>query len=140
MAIFGSEFTVIMLLSGDNASLVQLEMQLPPMAMQLNLLTMMKRTTRHEGTSKPVYLLAVDGPDQTGTIQKLTSYLASCDIDVTSLKSGTKLNEGQEWQHAEIEIELSEQMDMEKLLAGLDRECNKLSINFTLNPITIDSL
>ena len=44
----GGEFTVIMLLSGDNASLVQLEVQLPPLAMSLQLLTMMKRTNhRH---------------------------------------------------------------------------------------------
>lgn len=138
MAIFGSEFTVIMLLAGDNASLVQLEMQLPPLAMQLNLLTMMKRTTKHQGIDKPLFLLTINGPDQAGTIQKLTSYLAKKNIDVASLKSAAHTNnEGDEWQNAQIRIELPEEVPLDKLQQGLEKECQKLNVSFSLNPITI---
>jgi len=138
MAIFGSEFTMIMLLAGDAASLVQLEMQLPQLAMQLNLLTMMKRTTKHQGLSSSEYLLVLEGPDQPGTIKQLTSYLANNDIDISSLKSQTMLKDKSEWQVAEIAVNLPEKMDLHQLESGFNKECISLNMNCVYKPITIE--
>lgn len=140
MAIFGSEFTMIMLLAGDNSSLLELEVNLPPLAMQLNLLTMMKRTTTHEELERPQYLVQIDGPDQTGTIKKLTSYLAKNQIDIASLKSNTMKKNGDLWQVAEINIDLPDQISPEQLKRGLAAECKVLNMNCTINPITINEL
>lgn len=138
MAIFGGEFTVIMLVSGDNACLVQLEVQLPPLAMELHLLTMMKRTNRHLGINKPQYLLSIEGPDQAGTIKQITSYLAKQDIDVTSLRSNTSTKYNQEWQDAEIQIELPDVLPIEHLSEDISAECKTLNMEFSLKPITIE--
>ena len=138
MAIFGSEFTMIMLLAGDSASLVQLEMQLPQLAMQLDLLTMMKRTTKHQGINSSEYLVVLEGPDQTGTIKKLTSYLANNKIDISSLKSQTMTKEHTEWQVAEIAINLPPEMNFEQFENGFNQECGTLNMNCTYKPITIE--
>ena len=45
MAIFGLEFTLIMLLTGTNKAIHQLESKLPAVAHELELITMMKRTS-----------------------------------------------------------------------------------------------
>jgi len=140
MAIFGSEFTMIMLLAGDAASLVQLEMQLPPLAMELDLLTMMKRTTRHQDQSTDKYLVLLQGPDQSGTIKQLTSYLADHEIDISSLKSDTFLKDEQEWQSAEIVVELPKPDDFEHFSLDFEKQCQALNMECTINPITIQAL
>ena len=48
LAIFGNEFTLIMLLSGEWNAMIQLESSLPLKSQELDLITMMKRTERHD--------------------------------------------------------------------------------------------
>ena len=139
MAIFGSEFTMIMLLAGDAAALVQLEMQLPPLAMKLDLLTMMKRTTKHLDMQTSKYLLVIEGPDRAGTIQTLTSYLAKNQVDIASLKSETMMKNELDWQVAEIVIDLSDTFNLEQFESGFNQECKKLAMDATFSPITIES-
>lgn len=139
MAIFGNEFSMIMLLQGDSASLVQLEMQLPPLAMQLNLLTMMKRTSKHSGLEKPQYLLVLDGPDRAGTIKMLTSMLAKQKVDISSLKSRTKIKDGKDWQVAEICIDLPESITLEQLEKDVNNALDGFHMNCQFHPITIET-
>ena len=138
MAIFGNEFTMIMLLAGDSASLSQLEMRLPPMAMQLNLLTMMKRTATHNHTEKSQFMLQLEGPDQPGTIKTLTSYLATNTVNVKSLKSATRTVEGQIWQFAEIIIDLNDATELTTFSQGFESVCGSLNMNCSFKPITIE--
>lgn len=138
MAIFGSEFTMIMLLAGDNSALLELEVKLPQLAVQLNLLTMMKRTAKHEELARPQYLVQIEGPDQSGTIKKLTSYLAKNKIDIASLKSNTLFKGGQEWQSADINIDLPESVTPQELKTGLETECALLNMKCVISPITIN--
>lgn len=138
MAIFGNEFTMIMLLVGDHSALLELEVKLPQLAVQLNLLTMMKRTAKHQEQDRPQFMVQLDGPDQTGTIKKLTSYFASHNIDIASLKSNTQIRNNEEWQTAEIHIDLPDSITPEQLKSGLDAECQILKMNCTVSPITIN--
>eukprot|EP00998_Keelungia_sp_KM082_P002260 NODE_12745_length_443_cov_1.297468_g12722_i0.p1 GENE.NODE_12745_length_443_cov_1.297468_g12722_i0~~NODE_12745_length_443_cov_1.297468_g12722_i0.p1 ORF type:complete len:139 (-),score=2.34 NODE_12745_length_443_cov_1.297468_g12722_i0:26-442(-) len=138
MALFGGEFSMIMLLAGDSPSLSQLEMRLPQLAMQLNLLTMMKRTTAHDGANKPQFMLLLEGPDQAGTIKTLTSYLAENSVHVRSLKSGTKLKQEQPWQTAEIVIELNDSTELMSFSQGFEKVCHSLQMQCSFKPITIE--
>ena len=138
MAIFGSEFTMIMLLAGDNASLAKLESQLPPLAMSLNLLTMMKRTTTHLGQDKAQYQVFFDGPDSSGTIRQITSFFAEHKVSVSSLKSKATENDGQKWQVAEIRIGLTDELILETIIAGCEELCESLSMTCSFSPITIE--
>lgn len=138
MARFGSEFTMIMLLSGDSSSLTKLELQLPQLAMQLNLLTMMKRTSAHHSKEQPQYLINVDGPDQAGTIKKLTSFFAENNIDIRSLKSQTKIENDTPWQYAKIVIDLSNDTNLSTLTDGIASICAPLHVQHSFKPITIE--
>ncbi|WP_299263039.1 ACT domain-containing protein [uncultured Psychrosphaera sp.] len=138
MAIFGSEFTMIMLLAGDNASLAQLEVQLPPLAMSLNLLTMMKRTTTHKGLERTQYQVIFDGPDSSGTIRLLTSFFAEHKVSVSSLKSKATNKDGKEWQVAEIRIGLTDEIQLDVITSGCEALCRNLGMTCTFSPITIE--
>lgn len=138
MAIFGGEFSMIMLLAGDSPALSQLEMRLPQLAMQLNLLTMMKRTTAHVDANKPQFVLQLEGPDQVGTIKTLTSYLADNSVDVKSLKSKAKVVNGTPWQSAEITVELNHSTELMSFSQGFEKVCHSLDMKCTFKPITIE--
>lgn len=138
MAIFGSEFTMIMLLAGDNTSLTKLEVQLPPLAMSLNLLTMMKRTTTHKGLERAQYQVVFDGPDSSGTIRQITSFFAEHKVGISSLKSKATQKDGKDWQVAEIRIDLADELLLDTVISGCEALCKNLDMTCSFNPITIE--
>ena len=88
MAIFGEEFAFIMMLKGDMASINQLEVKLPARAMELDLLTMMKRTSGYKPLEKSQkYQAEYSGIDQPGLLKAVTAFFANRNIDLSSLRS-----------------------------------------------------
>lgn len=135
MAIFGSEFTMIMLLEASPSALANVEAKLPELAMELNLLTMMKRTTKHAGESNPKYLLQLNGPDQAGTIKQITSSLAKQEVNISSLKSKASIVDNQPWQHAQMTIELNDTAQIETVIQKCKQECSSLDIELSFIPL-----
>ncbi|GLX81038.1 glycine cleavage system protein R [Thalassotalea eurytherma] len=88
MAIFGEEFAFIMMLKGDIASINQLEVKLPAFAMELDLLTMMKRTSAYKPLDyNQQYQAQYSGIDQPGVLKSVTAFFANRNIDLSSLRS-----------------------------------------------------
>tara|TARA_R110001583_G_scaffold3967_8_gene23926 strand:+ start:5788 stop:6315 length:528 start_codon:yes stop_codon:yes gene_type:complete len=88
MAIFGLEFTFIMLLNGDNRAINKLEVRLPMVAHSLDLITMMKRTSGHKTYDLVKHYHAeYSGIDQPGILKTMTAFFATRKIDISSLKS-----------------------------------------------------
>lgn len=88
MALFGLEFTFIMLLNGDNRAINKLEVRLPMVAHNLDLITMMKRTSGHRIYDLVEHYQAeCSGIDQPGILQAMTAFFATRKIDISSLKS-----------------------------------------------------
>lgn len=138
MAIFGSEFTMIMLIEGANTELLQLETLLPELAMKLDLLTMMKRTTHHQQRAQNLYLVELEGPDQAGTIKQITSYFTQHDIGVSSLKSKALVKDEKDWQAAEIQVNLPNSMTAEQFKEGCLAVASSLNMSCEFYPINID--
>lgn len=90
MAIFGNEFTFIMLLAGDAAAISKIEYLLPSSGFDLDLLTMTKRTSAHQPPplSAP-YVLSYTGPDKVGTLGTISSLLADQQVYIGALRSET---------------------------------------------------
>jgi glycine cleavage system transcriptional repressor len=90
MAIFGNEFTFIMLLAGDAAAISKIEYLLPSSGPDLALLTMTKRTSAHQPPplSAP-YVLSYTGPDKVGTLGTISSLLADQQVYIGALRSET---------------------------------------------------
>ena len=88
MAIFGSEFTFIMLLTGDTRAINKVEARIPKVAHSLDLITMMKRTSGHKTFDLVKhYQVEYSGIDQPGILKSMTAFFATRKIDISSLKS-----------------------------------------------------
>jgi len=88
MAIFGLEFTFIMLLKGDNRAINKIEARIPMVAHALELITMMKRTSSHKSYDLVEHYQAeYAGIDQPGILKAITAFFATRKIDISSLRS-----------------------------------------------------
>ncbi|MGL1957429.1 MAG: transcriptional regulator [Colwellia sp.] len=88
MAIFGLEFTFIMLLNGDSRSITKIEAKIPSIAHSLELITMMKRTSGHKSYNfVEHYQAEYSGIDQPGILKGITAFFATRKLDISSLKS-----------------------------------------------------
>jgi glycine cleavage system transcriptional repressor len=111
MAIFGGEFTFIMLLSGDIAAISRIEHLLPGLGLELDLTTMTKRTSAHQRKAVAAhYVLEYTGPDRVGTLGTITGLLASRSIYIGSLQSAsnTAADDTESRMHTIMTLELPE--------------------------------
>ncbi|MFR9721542.1 glycine cleavage system protein R [Aeromonas diversa] len=90
LGIFGQEFTFIMLLSGDWNSLMQLEITLPLRSQEWDLITMMKRTERHQTRDYPLSAEAeILIRDEPGIVGRCTQYFSAGGWDIHAMQSET---------------------------------------------------
>lgn len=123
MAIFGHELTLIMLLAGDPSAISRVEHLLPSLGLELDLLTMMKRTPAHElPTVASHYVLSYQGPDKVGTLRAITALLAQHQVSIAALRSKTITKNGTQWMEASMTLQfLQEQSvpDVEQAVSTL---------------------
>lgn len=90
LAILGNEFTFIMLLSGDWNAMTQIEHSLPRRSVELDLITMMKRTAPHKQAAFPLQAEAeIWMTDEPGIISQCTQFFSDQGWDIQSLRSET---------------------------------------------------
>lgn len=90
LALFGSEFTLIMLLSGNGNAISRVESTLPLKAQEHDLLTVMKRTSKHEYRFFPYTAdFHIEAEDTPGLIEQFTHFFATRKIDIASLSAHT---------------------------------------------------
>lgn len=121
MAIFGNEFTFIMLISGAPSAISRIEHLLPGLGMELELTTMTKRTTERPVKPAPVhYVLEYHGPDKVGTLDAVTGLLAKHNIYIGSLQSTTIPHEsGQDYMQTTMTLELSDRKNILLIESGI---------------------
>lgn len=139
MARFGLEFTMIMLLQGSIKAINQLELKLPKIAHQLELITMMKRTSdykRREFTQH--FQVEYAGIEQPGLLKAITAFFASRSIDISSLKS--EFNHQHNQTSATILIALTEDTSIEKLEADYIELCEQIDIQGCIKPVTTNQI
>ena len=122
MAIFGREFTFIMMLSGDRQAIAKAENTLPSSSHEIGLLTMMKRTSKQKQlvneNEAPHTKLVIEyvGPDIPGTLNSVTEFLAKQEVHISSLKTDAFHDDSSDTtQHATvISIRLSSVSDVKE--------------------------
>ncbi|MFI3245593.1 MAG: ACT domain-containing protein [Ferrimonas sp.] len=88
VAIFGNEFTIIMLVSGAYSDIARLESEFPLKAAQLELMTICKRTSEHLQQSFSSHLIATfEGQDKRGTMQHLTQFMVDHGLNIRGFSS-----------------------------------------------------
>mgnify|MGYP003637220017 CR=1 FL=1 len=135
MAIFGLEFTLIMLLMGTNKAIHQLESKLPAVAHKLELITMMKRTSGYRDQDF-IHHYQVDyaGIDQPGVLKAVTAFFATRNIDISSLKS--EINQ----MSASILIALMEETSIEQLESDFLELCEQFDVQGCIKKVQSNQL
>jgi glycine cleavage system transcriptional repressor len=127
MAIFGSEFTFIMLLNGDTRAINRIEARIPKIAHSLDLITMMKRTSGHRTFDLVKHYEAeYSGIDQPGILKAMTAFFATRKIDISSLKSEINLKTNH--MSANILFALTEKISIDELEHDFLELCQQTNI------------
>lgn len=131
MAIFGNEFTLIMMLSGSWAAISKIEAQLPELSVALEMMTVMKRTAKHTALSYPTRLeITFNGVDKRGTMQKITQFLADRALDLAAVRSyAEESHTAKPIQHIFLSINVPDSVE----LAALKSEINHLADEMALD-------
>lgn len=130
MALFGNEFTLIMMLSGSWASITKMETQLPSLSVELELMTVMKRTSKH---TAPNYIsrlgVTFTGQDQRGTMKKITQFLADRSLDLAAVRSHAEEDDqGNPTQNVFLTINVPEKVELDKLEVSINEIATELSL------------
>lgn len=139
MAIFGAEFTFIVLISGEPSGIYRVEHLLPNLGLELNLTTMTKRTSAH--LNKPVaayYVLDYSGPNKVGTLGTITGFLENREVYIGSLQSAVRVDKhtATEKTHTVMTLELPTTEAPENIIADLMTLLEQMSLIGTVQAQT----
>lgn len=127
MAVFGVEFTFIMLLKGDARAINMIEAKLPPLAVKLELITMMKRTSQYKSQALTRhYEVEYAGIDQPGVLKSVTAFFANRNLDISSLKS--EINQETNIMSANILIALTDNISIDELEHSFLELCEQINV------------
>ncbi|MGB2079562.1 MAG: ACT domain-containing protein [Vibrio sp.] len=92
LALFGDEFSLIMLISGSISAITRVETLMPEMSQTHDLMTIMKRTNAHSTVnfSHKIELSVISCDDQ-GIAEKLTQLCESFEINIAELSATTQI-------------------------------------------------
>ncbi|PMH41285.1 glycine cleavage system transcriptional repressor [Vibrio sp. 10N.286.49.B3] len=140
IAIFGNEFTIIMLLSGNTNSITRVETTLPLLGQEHELITMMKRTSKHESLSHHYTIeVIVESDDKVGLTEKFSHFFADRKIGISSLSAQTidklKIQQSHDQFHIHLTAMASSDCDMQQLHNEFDALCCHLGVKGILKSL-----
>jgi len=139
MAIFGLEFTFIMLLNGTARAINQIENKLPAIAHNLELITMMKRTSGYNSQDfTHHYQVEYAGIDQPGVLKAVTAFFANRNIDISSLKS--EITTDTNITSASILIALTEETSIANLENDFLQLCAQIDVQGCIKKVNSNQL
>lgn len=136
IALFGKEFTLIMLVSGETTAITRIETLLPSMSAEHDLMVVMKRTAPHQ---PPQYTYKVEctieSEDRVGLTEAFTQFFSNHQINISELSAQTQKapKEASHTQADQFHIFISGlteiDMDSSQLEQAFERLCETLSVN-----------
>lgn len=138
IALFGNEFTLIMLLSGNNAAITRVETTLPLLGQEHDLITIMKRTSTHAYLENAYTLeVFVESADKPGLTEKFTHFFAQKEIGLSSLSAQTidkaKIDAASDQFHIAITATVGSERNLMQLQEEFDTLCRDLEVQGSLN-------
>ncbi|WP_341501423.1 ACT domain-containing protein [Gallaecimonas sp. GXIMD4217] len=135
--IFGQEFTMMMLVSGDWNAIGQIESQLPLLARDHKLLTMIKRTGAHAPDDYgDLVEMTLETDDRPGIISQVTRFLAEHKVNLGALSSSVTPGEQGERLHVTLRINLPQGLSVDDLEGQLTPFGQAERLNLTLSRLT----
>ncbi|GGB63642.1 glycine cleavage system transcriptional repressor [Shewanella inventionis] len=133
MALFGNEFTLIMMISGSWAAITKIESLLPSLSVELELMTVMKRTSKHTPKNFISRIeVLFNGEDQRGTMKSITQFLAERGLDLAAVRSHADDNDHLKTQSILLAINIPDKVDLLQLEQGIHELAESLSLECTI--------
>lgn len=138
IALFGNEFTLIMLVSGNANSVTRVETLLPLLGQEQELITMMKRTSPHVSQNNAYIVdIYVESDDKPGLTEKFTQFFAERNIGMASLSAQTIDKQKLESEHDQFQLAITAHVDgncnLMQLQEDFDAVCTQLQVKGSLN-------
>ncbi|OAJ94075.1 glycine cleavage system protein R [Vibrio bivalvicida] len=138
IALFGNEFTLIMLLTGNKAAVTRVETTLPLLGQEHDLITIMKRTSTHAHLDNTYTLeVFVESDDKPGLTEKFTNFFAEKNIGLSSLSAQTidkqKIDSEKDQFHIAITATVDSECNLMQLQEEFDNLCQDLAVQGSLN-------
>ncbi len=138
IALFGKEFTLIMLLSGNANSINRVETTLPLLGQEQDLITIMKRTSPHDHQSNDYIVeVYVESDDRLGLTEQFTQFFADRNIGMASLSAQTiskdKLQRSKDQFHIAITAHVDSEYNLMQLQEEFEALCSGLDVQGSLN-------
>lgn len=138
IALFGNEFTLIMLINGNNSSITRVETSLPLLGQEHELITIMKRTSPHtEPANTYTVEVFIESADKPGLTEQFTQFFADREIGLASLSAQTIEKEKARQEQDQFHIAMTALVEAERNLMQLQEEfkalCDTLSVSGHLN-------
>lgn len=138
IALFGNEFTLIMLLSGGNAAITRVETTLPLLGQEHNLITIMKRTSTHAPLDSSYTMeVFIESDDKPGLTEHFTQFFADKEIGLDSLSAQTISKDKMHAESDQFHIAITASVDSERNIMQLQEEfdelCRQLAVQGSLN-------
>ncbi|WP_413284936.1 glycine cleavage system protein R [Vibrio sp. MA40-2] len=138
IALFGSEFTLLMLISGDTNTITRVETMLPTLGQEHGLITMMKRTSPHQELNQNYTVeIYVESDDKKGLTEQFTQFFAEKNIELSSLSAKTidkhKLSRDNNLFQIAITAAVNAEYNLMQLQEDFNQLCTQLSVQGSLN-------
>ncbi|NLS13200.1 glycine cleavage system protein R [Vibrio sp. SM6] len=138
IAIFGNEFTLLMLLSGTTNSITRVETTLPLLGQQQDLVTMSKRTSPHqENINSYTIEVYIESEDRVGLTEQFTQFFAHRQIGIDSLSAQTidklKIARERDQFHIALTASVSPECNLMQLQEEFNDLCLTLNVEGSLN-------
>ncbi|UGA55531.1 glycine cleavage system protein R [Vibrio sp. VB16] len=133
IALFGSEFTLLMLVSGNANHITRVETTLPVLGQEHGLITMMKRTSPHQDLSRCYTIeVFIESDDKKGLTEQFTQFFADRNIGLASLSAQTIDKHKLSSDNNLFQIAMSATVEAEYNLMQLQEEFNQLCATLTV--------
>ncbi len=138
IAIFGNEFTLIMLITGNTSNITRVETQMPLLGQEHDLITIMKRTSAHALIDNSYTMeVFVESEDRPGLTEKFTQFFADQQIGLDSLSALTinksKIQAEVDQFHIAITASVSADCNLMQLQEDFNELCKSLNVQGSLN-------
>jgi glycine cleavage system transcriptional repressor len=144
MLLLRGEFAMILIVAvPDSASFESFSSSIQEMSLRMDLTTSLRElsqseTAHHIIKSNQLYILSVYGADKPGIVFSVTEQLAQLDINITDL-STRMIESGSTQVYVMIlEVELSDQKQIDTLPSILEKLKTSLEVDITLNSAEIN--
>jgi glycine cleavage system transcriptional repressor len=129
-AIYGTDFSLSMIVEGKQSAITKLELQLSSLCMQHELLSMIKRTKKHaQQNLEQLIHLEFSGEDTKGIINKVTHFLAQRHISVSTFRQKTYTQENTNSTKCKMVLNATKDIN----LVLFDEEIKQLMCNLGLS-------